>query len=73
MWSCIIVCCRRHYKEYLVLKINQNHIDPLPLYDIKPLQAILMRDEFKIPDQQLGEEEEQYAERLRQVAAVAIE
>jgi len=62
-----IVYCRRHYKEYLVLKINQNHIDPLPLYDIGPLRAILGRDEVKVPDWLYGEQEAQYAERLRQV------
>ena len=50
-----------------MFKINQSHIDPLPLFEIGPLQAILMRDEVKVPDQQLGEGEEQYAERLRQV------
>ena len=59
--------CRKHYKEYLVYKINQNNIDPVPLCDIGPLRAILMRDEVKVPDQQKGEGEEQFAERLRQV------
>ena len=58
---------RKHYKEYLVYKINQNHIDPLPLYDTGPLRAILGRDEVKVPDQYYGEGEEDYAERLRQV------
>ena len=58
---------RKHYKEYLVYKINQNHIDPLPVYDTGPLRAIFMRGEVKVPDQQRGEGEEQYAERLRQV------
>ena len=48
-------------------KINQNHIDPLPLYDTGPLRAILMRDEVKVPDMQAGEGEEQYAEKLREV------
>ena len=50
-----------------MFKINQSHIDPLPLFETGPLRAILMRDEVKVPDQQLGEGEEQYAERLRQV------
>ena len=59
--------CRKHYKEYLVYKVNQNHIDPIPLYGTGRLGAILMRDEVKVPDQQRGEGEEQYAERLRQV------
>ena len=62
------VYCRKHYKEYLVFKINQYHIDPLPLVnEIGPLQAILGRDEVKVPDQQYGEGEAQYAERLRVV------
>ena len=63
----VIVYFRRHYKEYLVYKINQNHVDPLPMYGTGPLRAFLMRDEVKVPDQQKGEGEEQYAERLRQV------
>ena len=63
---CLCIC-RKHYKEYLVFKINQNHIDPLPLYDTGPLRAILMRDEVKIPDQLNGEGEPEYAKRLREV------
>ena len=50
-----------------MLKINQNYIDPLPLYDIGKLRAILTRDEVKVPNQRQIEGEEQYAERLRQV------
>ena len=63
----IVLYCRKHYKEYLVFKVNQNHIDPLPLSNTGQLQAILGRDEVKVPDRQQGEGEEQYAERLRQV------
>ena len=62
------VYCRKHYKEYLVFMINQKHIDPLPLVnEIRSLRAVLIRDEVKVPDQQPGEEEEQYAERLKKV------
>ena len=63
------MCCsyRKHYKEYLVLRINQSSIDPLPLFETGPLRGILMRDEVKVPDQLLGEAEAGYAERLRQV------
>ena len=50
-----------------MFKINQNHIDPLPLYNVDQLHYILMRDEVNISEQQAGEGEEQYAERLRQV------
>ena len=50
-----------------MFKINQNHIDPLPLYDTGPLRVILMRDEIKVPDQENGEGEPEYAERLREV------
>ena len=54
--------------EYLVFKINQNHIDPLPIvHEIGHLRNILTRDDVKVPDQQYGEGEEQYAERLREV------
>jgi len=64
--------CRKHYKEYLVFKVNQHHIDPLPLCETGPLQAILTRDDVKVPDQQAGEGKEQYAERLRQVDNVLM-
>ena len=50
-----------------MLKINQNHIDPLPLYDTDQLKAILSRDEVKVPNQLHGERREQYVERLQQV------
>ena len=60
--------CRKHYKEYLVFKINQSHIDPLPLYNkAGQLIAILRREELNIPYQSFGEGHDQYAERLRQV------
>ena len=50
-------------------KVNQNNIDPLPLCQTPgQLQAILRRDEIKIPDQNAGEGEEEYCERLRQVS-----
>ena len=55
-----------------MFKINQSHIDPLPLYDTGPLRAILLRDEVKVPDQQPGEGEDQYAERLREVYNACI-
>ena len=49
-------------------KINQSNLDPLPLCrELRPLRAMLIRDEIKVPDQQAGETEEQYCERLRQV------
>ena len=50
-----------------MFKINQNYTDPLPIYKTYQLQTILSRDEVKVAKQQLGEGEEQYAERLRQV------
>ena len=50
-----------------MFKINQSHIDPLPLYETGPLKAILGRDEEKVPDQQPEEGEPEYAERLRKV------
>ena len=55
-----------------MFKINQKHLDPLPLYDIGQLRGMLMRDEVKVLEQQKGEGEEQYAERLRQVLTRAI-
>ena len=59
---------RKHYKEYLVYKINQNQIDPLPLCrESGPLRAMLQRDEKKVPDQKAGETDEQYCEQLREV------
>ena len=58
---------------YLVYKINQNHIDPLPLYhECGPLRAMLLRDELTPPDQAVGESDAVYCERLRQVLTVLI-
>jgi len=66
--SITLLLIRKHYKEYLVYKINQSHIDPLPLYqELGPLRAMLNRDEIKVPDQLANESDEQYSERLRQV------
>ena len=51
-----------------MFKINQKHIDPLPLVkEVGPLRAILTRDEVKVPDQQPGEGEDQYVEKLKEV------
>ena len=50
-----------------MFKVNQNHIDPLPLFQTGPLKAILGRDEVKVPDPLPGEQEADYAERLRKV------
>ena len=57
---------------YLVFKINQNHIDPLPLFKISQLKGILDRDEVKVPNQLPGEGEPEYTERLRQVAIIIV-
>ena len=55
-------------------KINQNHIDPLPLWrEPGLLQRLLRRDEKRVPDQQAGETEEQYCERLRQVYFIILQ
>ena len=55
-----------------MFKINQSHIDPLSLFEVGQLRAILMRDEVKVPDQQHGEGEDQYAEQLRQVDSICL-
>jgi len=70
-WSNYVSLIRKHYKEYLIDKINQNHIDPLPLYrEPGPLRAMLFRNGIRDLEQQVEEEEEEYCERLRQVTVV---
>ena len=58
---------RTHYKEYLVLLLNHNFIDPLPMYELGPMKGILAREELKVPEQNEGENDEQFKLRLMKV------
>lgn len=61
------LCHRRHYKEYLVGKINQRNLDPVTLYETEQVKAIMRREELAIPEKEAEETEEQYRERLIKV------
>ena len=56
-----------HYKEYLVNIINQNGLDPVTIYELNQIKAMLTREEIDVPEQEDDEEEKQYRERLIQV------
>lgn len=62
------LCCRKHYKEYLVDRINKAKLDPLPLYD--NITVILTREEKRVPEREGEESDEDYRERLIEVSLV---
>ena len=61
--------------EYLVDKINKNHLDPVTIYPIKKVELMLIREEMELPernDDAEEEDEEDYNERLIQVNKMLI-
>lgn len=58
--------CENHYKEYLVGLINQGNIDPVDVFGLESLQAILRRNDKTIPIQDEDETHSAYCARLRQ-------
>lgn len=59
---------RKHYKEYLVDRINKSKLDPLPLYERgENIKIILMREEKAVPEKEEDETDDQYRERLIEV------
>ena len=57
---------RKHYKEYLIFKINEALIDPADDMDVGELRAAILREEKPIPE---GDEKNaQYKERLKEVS-----
>ena len=59
---------RKHYKEYLVGKMNQANLDPLPLYEQEEsIPRILRREEKPVPEREEGESDYHYKQRLIQV------
>ena len=61
------LCHRKHYKEYLVGKINQGHLDPVTMHETEKVKVILLREELAVPEREGEEEEEDYRERLIKV------
>ena len=63
--------CRNHYKEYLVLKINQAKLDPITLYETTKVQVVLMREDKDVPQKEDDDEDDKdYRERLIKVPLV---
>ena len=60
-----------HYKEYLVTKINKTHLDPISLYDVHGLEAMLTREEMLVLERKYYSEDE-YKERLMKVSEWSI-
>ena len=57
---------RKHYKEYLIFKLNEALIDPADEMDVGELKAVIMREEKPVPE---GDENDaQYKERLKEVS-----
>ena len=57
---------RKHYKEYLIFKVNEAKLDPADNMEVDELRAVIMREEKAIPE---GDEKDaQYKERLKEVS-----
>ena len=61
----MLIYFRKHYKEYLVDRINKAKLDPLPMYD--NIELLLTREEKAVPEKEVDESDEDYRERLIQV------
>ena len=56
--------CEKHYKEYLIFKVNEAKLDPADNMEVDELRAVIMREEKAIPE---GDEKDaQYKERLKE-------
>ena len=47
--------------------INNNGLDPVTIYELGPIKAMLTREEMAVPEQEDDEEDQQYRDRLIQV------
>jgi hypothetical protein len=56
--------CLKHYKEYLVCKINEEEIDPAEFMDVGEISATLMREDKQVPVKNAGEQDGPYLQRL---------
>jgi hypothetical protein len=57
--------CEKHYKEYLVDRINKAQLDPLPLYEKDGnIEIILKREEKPVPEKEEDETDDHYKQRL---------
>ena len=56
-----------HYIEYLVTKINKAHLDPISLYDVHGLQAMLARWELPALEIRKDDSEDVYKKKLIKV------
>lgn len=66
--SLVLLSGRKHYKEYLVDRINKSKLDPLPLYERDGnIEIILKREEKAVPEKEEDETDDQYKERLIEV------
>ena len=62
----VFVSCRKHYKEYLVDRMNMAALDPLPMYTTAQIALILTREEKEVPDKE-DDDDEAYREKLIEV------
>ena len=66
-YGCAFIDSRVHYKEYLVGKLNNSNLDPISLYAVNQLQAMLIRDDKEVPPKEEDEDENEYSKRLVKV------
>ena len=55
-----------HYIEYLITKINKAHLDPISLYDVHSLDAMLARCELPALERK-DDMEDEYKKKLIKV------
>ena len=58
---------RKHYKEYLVCKINEAGIDPGEFMTVEEIRPVLMREDKEVPNKQPNETDQAYLQRLKEV------
>lgn len=59
---------RKHYKEYLVVLVNDNLLDPADIMSCDDLKCVLRRGFVPTPAQRNRMTEEQYRQLLLQVS-----
>ena len=60
---------RKHYKEYLICKLNEASVDPADFMDLDELRAVLGREEKELPPKNNPNEgDDDYLKRMREVS-----
>ena len=58
---------RKHYKEYLICKLNEASVDPADFMDLDELRAVLGREEKELPPKNNPNEgDDDYLKRMKE-------